>query len=279
MSATNVVTPARWQIPRETIHDLVAQFRGDEAQENPDADVHLASLRMRDDGLLGIPDVGDVALTDWARGQLGSVLGFTWDRYFAGAALPDRAEDLNRRLARAHGVVRLRTTRAKPEGIEGDGVLRAVVSRDYSTIRDSTITSLLAAGLAKTEPNARVLRHVTTDLTTSFVVRVGEPYKVGAHGKVGELWGSLVCRNSGVGYSKMTVSLHLVRLACLNGMVCPVPMPAIVRTRHRWLHEGEIANAIQQGLQGITEKLRRGAYVMDEAVSGSASAETCPPKS
>jgi hypothetical protein len=141
-----------------------------------------------------------------------------------------------------------------------------VVSRDFSTIQDSTIASQLAGALAKAEPNARVLRYSTTDLTTSFVVRVGEPYRIGLHGKVGELWGSLLVRNSGVGYSKLSVSLHLVRLACLNGMTCPVPMPAIVRTRHRWIDEGEIAVAIHEGLVGIGEKLRRGAYVMDEAV-------------
>ena len=31
---------------------------------------------------------------------------------------------------------------------------------------------------------------------------------------------------------RLVVDLHLVRLACLNGMVCPVQMPAIVRARH-----------------------------------------------
>ena len=266
MNANNVLAFPGHPIPKTTLSDLINTFQAVESQENPDADVHLASLQMRDNGLLAIPDVGECVLTDWARGQLGQALGFSWDRYFAGASLNERAEDLNRRLARAHGVVRLRTTRAKPEGIEGDGVLRAVVSRDYSTVRDSTIATLLAGGLAKAEPNARVLRYSTTDLTTSFVVRVGEPYRVGLHGKVGDLWGSLLVRNSGVGYSKLSVSLHLVRLACMNGMTCPVSLPAIVRTRHRWIDEGEIAVAIHEGLVGITDKLRRGAYVLDEAV-------------
>jgi hypothetical protein len=265
MNANVLAFPERPTL-KTTIKDLVATFESVEVQENPDLDVHLSALRAREDGLIEVPDLGAHALTDWARGQLGQTLGFSWDRYFAGASLPDRAGDLNRRLARAHGVVRLRTTRAKPEGIEGDGVLRAVVSRDYSTVRDSTITSLLAGGLAKVEPNARILRYSTTELTTSFVVRVGEPYRVGSHGKVGELWGALVCRNSGVGYSKLTIALHLVRLACMNGMTAPVPMPAIVRTRHRWIDEGEIAVAIHEGLVGISDKLRRGAYVMDEAV-------------
>ena len=97
-------------------------------------------------------------------------------------------------------------------------------------------------------------------------MKVGEPYRVGGHGKVGDLWGALLVKNSGVGYAKLTVGLHLVRLACLNGMTAPIPMPAIVRTRHRWIDERQIGEAIHLGLEGISDRLRKSAYVLAESV-------------
>ena len=48
-------------------------------------------------------------------------------------------------------------------------------------------------------------------------------------------------------------------------MVCPVQMPAIVRARHAWLDEGQIRRAIQRGLDGVGDKLRRGTRVLEES--------------
>lgn len=262
----NIINFPGVPVPRTTLADLVARFADVEAQENPDADVPLASLRATDVDTIEIPGLGQHVLTDWSRGQLGHALGISWERFFAGASLNERAEDLNRRLRRAHGVVRLRTTRTKADGAVGEGMIRAVVSTDFTSVRDTSITSLLSDALRGTEPDARVIRSEVTSLSTSFVVRVGESYKIGGAGKVGEIWGGLLVRNSGVGYAKLVVSLHLTRLVCLNGLTCPVPLPAIVRARHRWLDQEQIQQSLREGLQGVGDRIRQGTYVLGESV-------------
>jgi hypothetical protein len=252
--------------PKTTLTDLIARFEAAEANENPDADVPLSSLRATEAGTVIVPDLGEHVLTDWSRNQLGHAVGIAWDRFFAGAPLPVAAEDLNRRLDRASGVVRLRTTKAKPEEAPGDGTLKAVVSTDFSTVKDATIASMLADAIRAYEPDARVFRSAVTDLSTTFVVRVGEPYRLGGPGKIGDLWGGLLVRNSGVGYAKLVVSLHLVRLACMNGMAVPVPLPDVVRARHRWLDEYQVREALTTGLKGVGDRIRTGTHVVAESV-------------
>jgi hypothetical protein len=161
--------------------------------------------------------------------------------------------------------VRLRTTKTKPDDAPGEGTIRAVVSTGFSSIKDTLIVGLVDDALRGLEPDARVIRSSVTALSTSFVVKIGETYKVGGPGNVGDVWGGLLVRNSGVGYTKLVVNLHLVRLACLNGMTAPVLLPAILRARHRWLDDGQVREAIEHGLQGVGERLRRSTVVLGES--------------
>lgn len=262
---SNLITFPGVPIPKTTLRDLVARFAAVEAQENPDADVQLSSLRATDQGTIEIPRLGEHVLTDWSKDQLGRAIGISWDRFFAGASPDQRALDLNRRFARARGVVRLRTTMQKEEGSLAAGTIRAVVSTDFASIKDTCITSMLQDALQGTDPDVRVIRYGITGLSTSFVLKLGQAYKIGGPGRVGEVWGGLLVRNSGVGFAKLTVSLHLVRLVCLNGMFAPVPLPSIVRVRHRWLDEGDVREAIQVGLQGIGERLLTGTQVLAQS--------------
>jgi hypothetical protein len=259
------ITPLRHADPKTTLSMVSTKLAEVEAQENPDADVPLASLKATSQGTIEIPQLGEHVLTDWSRSQLGASLGLSWEKFFSGAGPEEQAEDLNRRLRRARGVVRLRTTRAKAEDAPGEGTLRAVVSTTFSSIKDTTVTSLLSDALQAVEPDARVVRWSTTALSTSFVIKLGETYKVGGPGRVGDVWGGLLVTNSGVGYSKLFVTLHLVRLACLNGMAAPLLLPAVLRARHRWLEEAQVREAIQNGLQGVGERLRRSTVVLGES--------------
>jgi hypothetical protein len=259
---TSIMSPA---VPKTTLSFVASKLAQVEAQENPDTDVSLSSLKATAQGSIEIPQLGEHVLTDWSRSQLGSVLGLSWEKFFSGAGPDERAEDLNRRFRRARGVVRLRTTRTKPEDAPGEGTLRAVVSTTFSSIKDTTVTSMLSDALQAVEPDARIVRHSVTDLSTSFVVKLGETYKVGGPGRVGDVWGGLLVRNSGVGYSKLLVNLHLVRLSCLNGMAAPLLLPAVLRARHRWLEEGQVRQSIEEGLRGVGERLRRSTLVLGES--------------
>ena len=262
---SNAIDFPTTRVPRTTLGDLAGRFALVESRENPDWDVPLTSLSATPAGNVEIAGHGDFGLTDWSRNQLGQALGIQWHRFFAGAGLDEQAEDLNRRLRRAHGVVRLRTTSDKLDGAAGDGTLRAVVSPGFTAVKDTLITQLLSDSLRTSDPQARVIRSEVTPLSTSFVIKIGEAYRIGGPGKVGEVWGALVCRNSGVGYAKLVISLSLVRLACLNGMTCPVPLPAIVRARHAWLDEGQIREAVRLGLEGVGDRLAKGTQVLADS--------------
>jgi hypothetical protein len=215
-----VILPFRAQ-PRShlTIDDLTEQFALQEGQHNADLDVAVRSLHMTETGMLSVPMLGQMAMTDWSRNQFSRVLGVTWDRWFAGAGPEDRADEVNRRLARASGNVRVRTTRKPPEGVEAAGTLRAIVSHEYAAVPDTMVTTIVRDALVGVEDDARIIRSHVTPLTTSFVVRLGKPFRPGGPGNVGDVWGGLYVRNSGVGYTKLVVSLFLHRLACKNGMV------------------------------------------------------------
>jgi hypothetical protein len=261
----NVVNFPGAPSPKTTLGDLAARLAKIEAQENPDVDVRLADLKAGNDGTIVVPSLGEYSLNNWSRVQIGHSLGLSWDKFFSGASASDCAEDLNRRLGRARGLVRLRTTRAKADDAPGDGTIRAVVSKDFASIKDTMITNLLTDALRTVEPDARVVRTEMTNLSTSFVIKLGEPYKIGGPGNVGEVWGALSIRNSGVGYARLIVNLSLVRLSCLNGMTAPIGLPSIVRARHRWLDEGQIRESVLRGLDGVGERLRRSTRVLGES--------------
>jgi hypothetical protein len=70
-------------------------------------------------------------------------------------------------------------------------------------------------------------------------------------------------RNSGVGYTRLSISLSLVRLVCLNGMAAPVTDGALVRSVHRGLDLERVREQIAAGLNGVAEKLHRGAQVLE----------------
>lgn len=260
---TAIVLPLRKPAPAPvTIRDLVEQLSEHEQQHNPDHDTEIRALRMTPSGLVQVPTIGEMALTDWSKGQFAKMLGVSWDRYYAGTSGAERADEVNRRLARASGSIRLRTTKKMADGIAADGTLRAVVSREYATVPDSTIASVLGNALQGVEHDATIIRSHTTDLTTSFVVRIGKPYRPGGPGEVGEVWGGLYVRNSGVGYARLAVSMFLHRLACKNGMVVPLPEADLVRVRHRWITAAGIQASLTAGLVGIAEKVHRGVDVM-----------------
>ena len=142
-------------------------------------------------------------------------------------------------------------------GLTDEGpVIRAVVSPTYEAVKDSTI----ASSLLRTLGDLKVQRSGVTEMSTSFVVEVGEPLKKG--GIVGTLHGGLLVRNSDVGYASLAVLAHLTRLICSNGMVAPVGEGEIVRARHRFVDVLKIEAQIVQGIAKLPEGLIRAANIL-----------------
>lgn len=252
--------------PKRTLTQVATRFEHIESFHNPDADLRLHTLRMSEDGLVEIPGLGRHLLNEVSRAQIAKSLGFTWDKFFEGARVPEQADELNRRLARARGFVRLRTTRKTPEGTAADGVLRAVVSPSYTPISDSWICAALEDALATVEPDAEVIRYHAGDLTSGLLVRIGEPFEPKKGTPVGSINGTLALRNSGVAFAKLTITLQLFRLSCSNGLALPIAGATIFSHRHRGLGLAEIRAALLVGLDGIRDRIYQGAAVMGSSI-------------
>lgn len=223
-----------------TLFDLVERFKEQEEQHNPDVVVPMNELRMTPQHTIEVPGRGTYGFTDWSRRQMASMLGVRLDRWFENAGDIERAEEINRRLSRGTEKVKVRTTRELGDDVQADGTLRALVTPTYTPVADSEVGGLAIATLRPVDGEMKILRADVTDRTTSFVVAIGKPYKVGGDGVVGDIWGGVMVRNSGVGFASLLMVAHLLRLACLNGMVCPLPDAVLLRRRHRGINDDKL---------------------------------------
>lgn len=244
-----------------TLSELLQRVEQDEARDNPDLTVELSKLEMDDVDMLMTPDGRGFGLNDWSRKQLASMLGIRWDRWVENARDADVADELNRRLSRAAGRVKLRTRNQD----SGPAELRAVVSPGYSPVPDATIARALLGALAHVSRDPRVQRVQISEMTTTFVLSIGEPYRPGGHGDVGDVWGGLVCRNSNVGFAALAVNLYLVRLICKNGMTLPDEGSTVLRRIHRGLDLADLEPKLYNKLRGLPARLQRGTDALAES--------------
>ena len=246
----------------QTLPELLRLFEREEARENPDVTIALKELTMTDTGLIHVPNVGEFAFTEWSQHQAARRLGVHFERWFQNATGKDRAEEMNRRLKRANGDVRLRTMKPTGHGsgeAQGaQGILRAFVTPSYAAVKDSSVAKTLLTLLSPVEQEFRLLRFDMTDRTTTFVVAIGKPYEKDGPGQVGDVWGGLLVRNSGVGFASILMILSLTRLICLNSMTAPLPDALFVRKRHRGFLEATLLKELRIQVADLPAELGRG---------------------
>ncbi|MCA9585828.1 MAG: hypothetical protein KC657_10770 [Myxococcales bacterium] len=175
-----------------TLMKLIEQLEQEERHDNPDLVLPLRELEMVDGDHLAVPDGRTFRLNDWSRRQTASLLGLRWDRWFENATGEDVAEEVNRRLQRSSAEVRLRMRSCPDDEPE----LRALVTPGYTPVPDSVVARGIVASIGHYNADPTVVRAHVTERTTSFVIGVGEPYKPGGDGRVGDVWGGLLVRNS-----------------------------------------------------------------------------------
>ena len=281
---------------RTSIADLIATLSESEARDNPDEVASAACLHMVDADHLATPAGGEYRLNEWSRQQLARLLGVRWERWFENADGKAVADEINCRLRRTEGELRLRTRRrldgtirkrraratelrdralashraarnVKPEPTSAPGAgwrtdtheLRALVSPRFTAIQDSAIVAAIGESIAGDVP---VLRVAVTERTSTIMLGMGQPYRPGGDGCVGDLWGSLLLRNSGTGYAALACHLSLLRLACLNGMVVPHGDAVVLRSVHRGLHLTTIEERLQNRLRDLPMRFRRGGDLL-----------------
>jgi hypothetical protein len=241
-----------------TLGELHAVLRILESRENPDAVLPLSELKVDEQGLVTIPGHGGFALTEWARRQLAARLGIQWDRWFALLGGAERAAELNLRLARSPERVRLRTaTFHDPDHGHKVPTLRAFVTPSYSALSDALLAEMLSDVLRGTD--AAIGQLSITDMTLTYAVSVGKPFRPGGDGHVGDVQGGLLVRNSGVGYAGLNIAAHLKRLVCLNGMMLPVKDPTLLACIHRGVDAGKLRARLAERAHDIGGAFSRGA--------------------
>lgn len=250
-----------------TLPDLIEHFERNEALHNPDAVFRMSRLRATPEGLIDVPGAGPCALTEWSQKQIASLLGVRMDKWFENATAEERADELNRRLTRATAEIRVRTTKAVEPGVDARCTVRAVVAPGYTPVEDSQIARLVMAAMRTIDGEMKIIRADMTDRTTSYVIAVGRPYRVGGDGNVGDVWGGVLIRNSGVGYASLLMVAHLVRLACRNGMVCPLPDHELLRRRHRGLDAKRVRWLLSDRLQELPGQLRVAGEVLERSAA------------
>ena len=240
---------------RTTLCELIAELRHLESYDKEDLVLAAGSLQMIDADHIATPGGDEYRLNDWSRRQLARLLGVRWERWFDNADGAAVADEVNRRLARAAGDVKLRS-RYNPEHVRE---VRAIVTPGFTAVADSEIAMGVQAALGHLESDIPVLRFDITERSTTFVVGVGQPYRPGAHGRVGDVWGGLLVRNSGSGYAALACQMFLVRLACLNGMVVPHGDPTLLRRVHRGLDVHVLEDKLYARLRHLPARRRTGA--------------------
>ncbi|PKL44147.1 MAG: hypothetical protein CVV41_05780 [Candidatus Riflebacteria bacterium HGW-Riflebacteria-1] len=234
-----------------------------ESHDEPDRIINLSDLSMNDELNIVVPDQGQYALTSWSRRQIANLLGFKFDKWFENADNAEKAFELNRRFNRATGQIKLRLTDLTDAN--ADGTVKAFVSPTYSAVSDTMLSNLILNSIQQNDAPISVIRANFTEKTTSYSIRIGDPYESLSSSAVGTIWGGILIQNSGVGYASLSISLHLMRLVCTNGMTAPVAGATLMRRRHVGRPEADLWNQISHVLNAVPEKLGYAVHALRES--------------
>ena len=256
---------------------------------------------------LDVPGLGVLTMTDWSKGQLGSMLGINWNKWFNPKVIKpaEMQEEMRRRFARTGQSSKLRA-RKFPKGAPGnkyaDGFLRAALSPTYSAIDDVRIFDRLSKKFGgQMEDQSFMQNHLGSDFfneRASHYSVVGEPVNLGPidrkhpdprvrniydlaekEGKLPDadwVYQGYHLRNSEVGFTAVTLDANVFRLVCLNGAVVTVKDGRLLYRMHRGIDDDGI-DALLDGafrkLPEVQEANKRRLINMQEGLLQDVSAE------
>lgn len=248
-------SPRYW--PGKRLNDLARELEERESRQS-ESIVRLDNLRMNEDQNIVVPGVGELAMNDWSKRQIGTMLGLKFDKYFERASPEEKALQMNLRLARGDSEVKVRVTRDIELGIQADGTLLGLVGPGYQAVSDARLARFLSTSLGSHGAELPVLRSTITSRTTAFFFGVGKQYRTG-HSQVGDLFGGLEVVNSGVGFCSLSVYAKIQRLICTNGMKAPVKNAQLLYRRHTGNVDGGIWEPLSQQLHQIPQLIAESA--------------------
>lgn len=234
------------------------QYRAD--QMLPDTIVHLADLRMDDDGRLQAPGGPSYRLNPWSQKQLATELGLRWGRWFEHSTPSEQAEEVNRRLKRLPGQRKIRGMRDK-DG-KADGIARAILSPSYVPIDNVRIFETLASPVFRAWMDEYVFTCVDhTDSNAHFAV---------VHRDGHSLQGDILhpgfrIRNSEVGSGAVSLDDYWLRLVCENGLMLRVGNKRLLYRTHRAIDGDLLTAALATALQKLPERWKVAFDTFDRA--------------
>ncbi|MFH0959514.1 MAG: hypothetical protein V1897_12495 [Pseudomonadota bacterium] len=251
-----------------SLTDLITKLQEIEFLDNHDISLPLNQLTADEQLNIIVPNMGRFTMTDWSRSQLSTAIGCRFNKYFENASPSERMSELNLRFARANheSQVRLRTTLIGAGTNGSDGTLKAIVSPSFTAIPDSQVIELIFRSLNEVEPDLRLIKADITTRSTSLVIGISKPFIPGGLQEIGDIFGSIYFRSSGVGFSSLSMTLFLHRLICKNGMTVPLRNAEILRCRHTsGLSLERIQEQIGNKFQEIPGQLRRAGQILQSS--------------
>ncbi len=214
----------------------------------PDRIVHVADLKMTPAGHIELPGGMQYRLNPWSQGQLATLLGLRWARWFASATPEERAEEVNRRFSRTPGEKKIRAW--KDHDGEAHGIARAFLAPTFTPIDDARLIERMHTMMRGLLDEYRFTSVVFTDSTTHYTAVHGEAFDLDGD----RLHAGWHLRNSEVGASALSLDDHWLRLVCTNGLMVRVGGKRSLYRTHRAIEDDQLAAALVIAIGRLPER-------------------------
>jgi hypothetical protein len=226
----------------------------------PDRTVHVADLVFTREGTIEVPGVGPLELRPLARRQLARMFSIRWDGWFQTASPDERAEEVNRRLKRTPGEVKLRAWSDRTAATAG--TLRAILAPGYEPIDDLRIFETLRTNMGPLMDEYVFQRVETGEEISQYGAVLREVRTV----RGDELVPGWSLRTSEIGQAPLSLDDLWWRLACLNGLLLAVGGKRSLYRRHRAIDDDQLAAAFVLALGRLPGRFERALELMAMAM-------------
>ncbi len=209
------------------------------ANQLPDRIVHVSDMRMNPDGRFTAGGSDTYRLNSHSRKQLAALVGVRWDTWFRDAISgEERADELNRRLSRMPGQLKVRSYRDDTH--EADGVIRGLLGPKFTPIDDDRIFNTLAETMRGPLEEYDFTEVAFTDSTSHYRALHKHPRDI----EDDRHRAGFALRNSEVGSAALSLDDFWMRLVCLNGLMVPVDGKRLLYRTHRAIEDEQLAAAM-----------------------------------
>lgn len=262
----------------------------------PDVVIEMSKVKVAEakDAALDIPGHGTYCMTDWARKQLGAVLGVQWDKWFDPKYVDTRSvqDEVQKRFTGSGASHKLRLCRFNGSGAEADlrgrgydGYVRAVLGPNYASIDDERVFDRMEksyksqlSGVNFMKNHLSAAGHWNND-HCSYYSMIGEPVNLGPidrnspsldvrkvydlaerEGRLPDadwVYPGMQLRNSEVGYTALQIAEFVFRLVCLNGAIVCIGKEQLMYRTHRPTEDKLLDKQLGDAFTKLPEKWKR----------------------